>query len=151
MFTTGTVTFNQSAFIARYPEFTNVSGSLLQLFFNEACLILVNNECSRVQSVSNRAILLNMLTAHIGALNCTRDPNGNYLGGAGGNGLVGKITNATEGSVSVATSLSSTGTSQQAWYAQTQYGVTYWAAMAKYRTMRYARPVIHTNGGYCGF
>ena len=51
-------------------------------------------------------------------------------------GLVGRISSASVGSVSVSTE--NAGATQSAsWYQQTQYGSTYWAMTASFRTMRY--------------
>jgi hypothetical protein len=86
-----------------------------------------------------RAALLNMLVAHLAQLNL---PAGGGDGSAGGTNaaapspLVGRITNATEGSVSVQTQMDLPLGSAQ-WFNQTPYGAQFWAATAAYRTMRY--------------
>ena len=55
---------------------------------------------------------------------------------AGPSPLVGRITSATEGSVSVSTQFDVPPGSAQ-WFAQTLYGAEFWTATAAYRTMRY--------------
>lgn len=125
------VTFDYSGWIARYPEFSAVIQATAQLYFNEATLYLDNTSASVVADASPggaRATLLNMLTAHIAALNM-----------AGSSPLVGRINSATEGSVSVGTDYAVPGTA--AWFAQTKYGAAYWQAVLPYRTMRYYAPV----------
>lgn len=120
-----TTTFNISLFRARYPEFSCVSDDLLGAYFTEATIYLDPTDGSIVQDTAQRAILLNMLTAHVAALS---DSNRQ---------LVGRIGTASEGSVSVSTDMGPV-TNSQAWYAQTRYGASYWSATARYRTFRYS-------------
>lgn len=124
------VVFDPVAFSARYPEFCSVTSAVLTLYFNEATIYLDNTDCSIVQDVARRAVLLNMLTAHIAAM------NGSGVNGAGASGLVGRISSATEGSVSVSTDFGIV-SNREAWYAQTKYGAQFWAATAPYRSFRY--------------
>lgn len=127
------VVFDPVAFKARYPEFNAVSDVLLGLYFTEATLYLDNTDCSRVSDVNQRALLLNMLTAHIAAL------NGSGVNGSGASGMVGRVNSATEGSVSVSSEYVVANNGTMAWYLQTPYGAQYWAATGRYRTMQYVR------------
>ena len=98
-------------------------------YFNEAGLYCDNTACSLITDEAKRLLLLNMLTAHIAAIN-------SGIGGQPASPLVGRINSATEGSVSVQTeNIYPPGTVQ--WYQSTKYGAAYWAATAQYRTMRY--------------
>lgn len=130
------VVFDPFAFKQRYPEFNGVLNTTLQAYFNEATLYLSNKDTSPVQDVTRRTMLLNMLTAHIG-----------YLGGAltadGEPRPVGRVSQATEGSVSASFEYGTPGT--QEWFTQSQYGAAYWQATSSLRGFRYrARPVwIH--------
>lgn len=123
----GPVTFNFAVWVQRYPEFQGVDEWLAQAYFDEAGLYCAN-------SIQNPALpilstLLNMLTAHIAWLNATRN-------GEPASSLVGRISDATEGSVSVSVQNDyDPGTPQ--WYQQTKYGAAFWAATAPYRTARY--------------
>lgn len=74
-------------------------------------------------------MLLNMATAHIAALNSP-------LNGQASSPLVGRITNASEGSVSVQTQFDVPPGSAQ-WWAQTKYGAAFYAATAQFRVMQY--------------
>lgn len=123
------VTFDNAAFVARYPQLATVTSDSLGACFAEAGLYLNNTDASIVSDVVERGLLLNMLTAHIATLNAAI---------AAGGGLVGRVTSATEGSVTVTVDYGAV-TNSQAWYAQTPYGANYWAATAKYRAMRYVR------------
>lgn len=131
----GTVAFDVAAFRARYPEFAASSDAFLTACFGEAGLYLTNGDGSPVQSLTRRALLLNMLTAHIAALS----------GGGTGSGAapVGRVSSATEGSVSIATEFAAPGSA--AWFAQTQYGIAYWQATLRWRSFRYiARATVPT-------
>lgn len=124
------VVFDPSAFLVRYPEFSTVNPVLLGDYFTEATLYLDKTDSSRVQDVNQRALLLNMLVAHIAALN------------SGANGqspspLVGRVSSATEGSVNVSTEFAAATNGTQAWFYQTRYGASYWALTGRYRTAVY--------------
>lgn len=123
------VIFNATTFKARYPEFSTISDTILQMYFDEATLYLNNTERSLVQDIAIRALLLNMIVAHIAALN-------SGVSGQSPSGIVGRINSATEGSVSVGADYGLV-TASQAWYVQTKYGAEYWAATTRYRRMRY--------------
>lgn len=127
------VAFDYNAWITRFPEFASVPADLAQLYFGEASILLDNTDCSPVQDPNIRAVLLNLLTAHIAKLNAPID---GQAGGANG-GMVGRINSATEGSVSVGAEGSPIGTGDEMYYMQTQYGAMYWALTARYRTWRY--------------
>lgn len=133
--TTGVVTFDAARFIVRFPQFAaynaaNPAG--LQMFFDEATLILNNTATSRVQDVTQRAMLLNLLTAHIATL-------GGVLTVAGPGstaGQVGRVSSGAEGSVSVSLDMGAVyGT--KAYFMQTQWGAQYWQMTSQWRTMRY--------------
>lgn len=128
--TTGIVTFDPAAFKVRYPEFTTVSDPLLQAYFDEVTLAYLDNtEASRVQQVEQRSVLLNMLVAHVAALNAV-------VNGQAPSPLVGRVNTATEGSVSVGTDMG-TVPFTAAWFQQTRYGSSFWQASAQFRTMQY--------------
>jgi hypothetical protein len=126
----GIVTFNYQVWAARYPMLaTSVTQPAAQSFFDEATLYLDNSPGSLVRDVGKRAVLLGMLTAHIATLNAP-------INGQEPSGLVGRITNASQGSVSVAVQNDyPPGTVQ--WYQQTAFGAAFYAATATYRTARY--------------
>ena len=125
----GTVVFSYSDWSTRYPSLaSSVSSDLANLYFAEATLYLDNTDCSIVSDVSQRAILLNMLVAHIAVLNIAlTDPSQAKL--------VGHIVSAAQGTVNV--SLAPLSGNLPDWYAQTAYGLSFWQATARYRTMRY--------------
>lgn len=132
--------FNYSAWVARYPEFAAVTEFLASVYFTEATAYHNNTPLGVVTDPNVQAALLNMLTAHIAA---------RYVTPAGGaqpaSGLVGRISNASEGSVSVGTeNLYAAGTVQ--WFQQTKYGSDYWNMSKPYRTARYRQRYTTTGG-----
>ncbi|NKI68956.1 DUF4054 domain-containing protein [Collimonas pratensis] len=143
----GVVAFDYTAWSVRYPELaSSVAQPLAQQYFNEAQLYCDNTPCSPIRDASvggQRSMLLNMLTAHIAALNAP-------IGGQPSSSLVGRISNATEGSVSVATQMDLPAGSPQ-WFAQSKYGIAFWQATSQYRTMHYVPgpvPVINPYGRF---
>jgi hypothetical protein len=116
--------FNYAAWAARYPEFAGVQQATAEAYFAEACLYLDNSDGSPVDDVARRLVLLNMVTAHIAALS-----------GAGGRdgGQVGRVSSASEGSVSVSLDAGALPGSA-AWYQQTQYGAGFWQATKSLRS-----------------
>lgn len=126
-----TVVFDYAAFILRYPEFSTVTEEVLQLYFAEAGLYCNNSDFSRVVDLAKRALFLNMLTAHIAAM------NGSGVSGQGASPLVGRVSQAAEGSVNVQAAYSDAVPGSMAWFVQTKYGAAYWQASAQFRTMQY--------------
>ncbi|MHB8283956.1 MAG: DUF4054 domain-containing protein [Caulobacteraceae bacterium] len=117
--------FSYSAWSLRFPELAaTVSEPLADQYFLEAGLLCDNTDQSPVVDIPTRLVLLNLLVAHIAALN-----------GPGSSPLVGRISNATEGSVSVGTAY--TASDGAAYFTQTKYGAQFWQLTAPYRTMHY--------------
>ena len=125
----GVVVFDPVAFRTRYPEFSTLTDGMLTAYFNEATLYLNNSESSLVTDVTQRSVLLNMIVAHLAALN-------SGINGQAPSQLVGRITQASEGSVSVSSDIGPV-SNTAAWWMQTKYGASYWSATSPYRTMRY--------------
>jgi hypothetical protein len=138
---TGSVVFDYTAWIARYPELASAAPQA-SMFFAEACLYVDNGPCSRIRDIGTRAMILNMVTAHIA-----------YLNGPEASPVVGRIASAGEGSVNMSADLAGIPGSA-AWFAQTKYGLAAWQAMAAFRTMRYISAPrtggypYHSGGGY---
>lgn len=123
--------FDYATWSARYPDLVaQVPQSLAELYFAEAELYLCNTECSPVQNVAQRTLYLYMLVAHIAYLNLPAGCGGN------GAGMVGRVSNATQGSVSIGTDMGNQPGSAQ-WFMQTQYGAAFWQATLWLRTARY--------------
>lgn len=123
------VTFDLAAFRARYPEFVSVADLTITAYFGEAQLYLDNTDASIVADVTRRAVLLNMLTAHIAVLN-------SGVNGEAPSALVGRVNQASEGSVSVSADMGPV-TGSSAWFMQTKYGAAFWQASLPYRSFQY--------------
>lgn len=135
------VVFNYANWIVLYPEFaTTVTEPRGQEFFYQAQQFCTNTDCAIIPYDVTctppkyaRAIILNAITAHIAQLFA-----GSVVGGVPipPQALVGRISDASEGSVNVSADM---GTQPQsaAWWNQTKYGAMAYAMMARYRTARY--------------
>ena len=131
------ITFDYSAWVGIYPEFSSVPQAQVINYFDLATQFC-SNRLGPVQTTVELTRLLYLLTAHITALFGTQtDPNG----------LVGRINSATEGSVTVQTENEYPPGSAQ-WYQQTKYGAMYWAMTVKFRTMRYRVPFRPKLGSF---
>ena len=142
--TTGVVDFDYALWAARYPDLAgSVGAPLAGAYWSEAGLYCDNTACSQVADATpggRRAMLLGMVTAHIAKLNAT-------INGQVASDLVGRISSATEGSVTVAAQADYPPGSAQ-WFNSTRYGAAFWAATAANRTMRYVPgPVRSMNPG----
>jgi len=128
--------FDWTAFSARYPGFAYIGATLAGLYWNEATLYLANDGSGPVEDVARQGMFLNMMTAHIAMLNSGEQ-------GQGASPLVGRISSASEGSVSVSVENQyPPGTVQ--WYQQTKYGAAFWAATSPYRRFAFiSAPIRH--------
>lgn len=122
----GVVVFNPVEFRLLYPSIVATDGQLA-MYFAMAETFLDNTECSIVKDLDARKRLLYLLVAHIGLLNTMAQ---------GGNPVVGRISNATEGTVSVGLDYGTMGNNER-WYLQTPWGAMYWQLTKKYRSMVY--------------
>jgi hypothetical protein len=125
----GLVQFSATEFLALYPQFT-AQEAFLQNNFNLATAQLSNTASSRVQDANFRLSLLYLLTAHI-----TKLLNGEATEPA--TGLVGRVSDASEGSVSATAEWDAKSGPSQPYYLQTVYGTMYWQNTAQYRTAKY--------------
>ena len=156
--TTPPVTFSFSTWVAQFPEFTNCDPTAAQSWFNRASILCANDTCNPAYGLDGTGAMLGtllyLLTSHIAWLNAPRDANGNPAAtGQPASPIVGRIDQATEGSVSVHADMgeANAGSPSQAWYMQTKYGSEYWASTATFRTFRYsALPTIVPGPVYPG-
>lgn len=126
------VQFDFNEWIQIYPEFTQTVNAVQgQHCFNQASLYNRNDGGGPVCDRFVQTLLMNMMTAHLAFLQYGSNQTGNQA-----SPLVGRVSSANEGSVSVQTEMGfPPGTPQ--WYMQTKYGANWWAATAPYRTFRY--------------
>lgn len=126
----GVVVFNYQRWAVRYPELSgSITENQAEVYFEEAQLYCDNTACSPVTDLVQRGIFLGMITAHIAMLNAP-------INGQPASPLVGRISQATEGSVSVSAEADyPPGTAQ--WFMTTKYGAAFWTASQQFRTAFY--------------
>ena len=127
---------------AGVPPDINTTAGILAQNFQLATLQLNNSYGSIVQDAPTRAYLLNLLVAHLTQLIYGID-------GQAPTGVVGRISSANQGSVSVQTEFQ-TQSEAAAFYVQTQFGAIYWQSTAIYRTARYVVPSCYGSSGAWG-
>jgi hypothetical protein len=160
---TPVVTFDYATFIALYPQFTNVNSTQLGGFFDQATILCANNirnpaigGMGPTWGAKTLTTLLYLLTAHIAWMQAPKDSQGNPTSTSGlssGGSLVGRIDQATEGSVSVHADMgdANAGSPSQAWYMQTEWGATFWAMTAGMRTaVAVSQPTIVVQPPFWG-
>jgi hypothetical protein len=126
------VYFSLQMFLARYPEFTAVNAAnsaRLPALFSEAGLYCNNTDASRI-SPNQRIVLLNMLTAHISFIYGDLSADGQVR-------PVGRMSQASQGSVSASFEGVAPTVGSGAWFQQSQYGAAFWQATSLRRGFRY--------------
>jgi hypothetical protein len=116
---------------ARYPEFAGITTTTAPAYFAEAGLYLNNTGTSPVQDAPTQSLLMHMLTAHIAELYDASSQRGSQA-------LVGRIGDASEGTVKVTASMDDS--DRDAWLNQTKYGASFLRATRKYRRFSYRAP-----------
>lgn len=152
MTTSPPVTFDYPTWTAMFPEFATLTPAQGSAYFMRATgSIIANDVTNPIYGDGNLPYLIYLVTAHVAWLNCPKDGGGNPAAtGAPASQQVGRISGATEGSVSVQFDWPmGDASAQEKYLAQTKYGAEYWAATAQYRTARYcARPTIVVGGRF---
>lgn len=127
--------FDYTKWAAMFPYLAagGVTEPIAQGFFDVAGLLLANDDCSPITDTDKRLVFLNYIVAHLARL-------AGYPIAAGGtaqpDGMVGRVSSATEGTVSVSTDYGAV-RENQAWWLQTQEGATFWQLTRFLRTARY--------------
>lgn len=110
-----------------------LSFSRANILFAQATIYHRNDGTGPVCDPVVQLALLDMVVAHLAYMQYG-------LPGQPPSPIVGRISSASQGSVSVSTEFPGQPASA-AWWDQTRYGANYWAATLPYRTMRYVPPV----------
>ncbi|MFP1844449.1 DUF4054 domain-containing protein [Lonsdalea quercina] len=124
------VALDSEKFRAMFPEFSNVTDPALPFLFDQSADYLDNTHFSLVVDAVKRERLLYMLMAHLAYVKYG-DNRGN-----GGTGLVGRVSSASEGSVSVSLDVGAVAF-RYSWYTQSPYGMDFWQATKVYRMAQY--------------
>jgi hypothetical protein len=139
------VTFDYGLWSAAYPELAcSITEPQTEQYVLMVPPFLDITGCGEITDPTQATFLLNLLVAHIAAL----------FGSINGNPssqLTGRISTASEGSVSVSTEMKIG--EAGAWFSQTKYGLMFWAATARYRLARYipSRRAMRYNSAFGGF
>ena len=131
----GVVTFNFPDWISQYPEFSSVTTGQAQSYFNRATLMVDNTPSSPIADLFQRTVLLNMATAHFAFLFAPLNGQAPRA-----SSVVGRLSSASEGSVSAQFGYSTAATDTEAFWNQSEYGAAFWAATLRYRTAVYIPP-----------
>lgn len=124
-----TVQFNYASWSAAFPEFSNVAeATIIGPVLSIASQYCRNDGGSPIENVETLTQALNLMVAHVAQLmyGSTIQPI---------SPLVGHITDASEGSVSVSVEFPTT--PENAWFTQTRYGAMYWQMILPFRLGRY--------------
>lgn len=122
----GVVVFDPVEFRALYPAI-QATNDQLDMYFDMAETFLDNTKCSVVKDLGARKRLLYLLVAHIATLTGQAEQ---------GNNVVGRVSSATEGTVSISLDYGTMGNNER-WYLQTPWGAMYWQLTKKYRSAVY--------------
>nr|WP_239029815.1 DUF4054 domain-containing protein [Novacetimonas pomaceti] len=123
----GGVAFDYAAWAQRFPALAaQADAPAAAAYFSEATLLL-SPRARSPRDAARRGMLLNLLVAHIAQLDQQV---------AQGNALVGRISDATQGSITVRAQMAGEGASA-AWFNQTPYGAQFWAMSRRMRLARY--------------
>lgn len=121
--------FDYGEWVVRAPALTQVPESAVIGILPIADAYWRNDGTSPATTPELQKTIYYLIIAHLVQLM--------YGTGATSNpsGIVGRITSASEGSVSVSSEWPTN--PSNAWYLQTTYGAAFWQLTAAYRTMRY--------------
>lgn len=121
-------TFVYANWIAQYPEFGSVAQGQAQSFFNRALQLVPWNRFPPQDPLS-LTVVMNAATAHFAYLFASISGQAPRASGA-----VGRLAQATEGSVSAQFAYADAATDSQAFWNQSEYGAFVWVATLPYRT-----------------
>lgn len=122
--TDNVVVFDPTKFRGLYPQFSSFTDAQLQNFFLQAEMIFNNTDKSFIKDLARREMLLFLIVAHLAQIQTNINA---------GNSMVGRISSASEGSVSVSVDYGTVSNNEK-WWVQTPYGAQYWQFIAQYKT-----------------
>ena len=130
------VQFSFANWAAAFPQFVTSAPNFIALTETQVVNVILpiaqqycrNDGGGPVNDAALQAQLLNLMVAHVAQL---------LFGSALQplSPLVGRVSDASEGSVAVAVDFPTT--ASNAWFAQTQYGAAYWQMLLPFRLGRY--------------
>ena len=155
--TTPAILFDYAGWSAAFPAFANISPSDAQSYYDTAAMYCANSTtnpafCTQVAQGSTSVPLLQrllwLLTCHLAWLGAFRDANGNpsSTGTVPAPPLVGRVSSASEGSVSISSELETNGYPIPAFFTQTPWGLQFYQATAQFRTAIYVANPVRVYG-----
>ncbi|WP_023640368.1 DUF4054 domain-containing protein [Dickeya zeae] len=123
----GVVVLDPTEWKSKNPQYSALTDPQVEDLFFAAQMYLENTTLSVVSDEAKRKYLLYLLTAHLAYLFYV-DANGN----GGVTGMVGRLSSASEGSVSVGSAMSNVPFNAE-FFLQSPYGFTFWQATKIYR------------------
>ncbi len=143
------IQFVYADWVAAFPSFGEIIESDAQMYFDGASTLCANDTCSPafpVQvSMNNSQVpllkrLLWLLTCHLAYLGAFRNASGipSSSGTIPPVPVIGRVSSASEGSVSITSEFDTNGYPVPAFFQQTPWGLQYWQALAPTRTMQYS-------------
>lgn len=133
--------FDYAQFSSLFPELIGTGGvtePIATALFLPAGYLLDNTDCSPVQDVAARLVYLDYVVAHLASL--AGYPLAPGATGPTPSGVIGRISSATEGSVSVSSQWGAAMSDSEAFWLQSQYGAIFWNMTRWLRTARYIAP-----------
>lgn len=131
------VTFDPAAFQAAFPEFAALSAGQVTAYYTMGLTFQKNDGTGPVNDANTQLTGLQLLTAHVATLFAQSQGDPNPGSPKDANTPVGRVSEASQGSVRVRTELPANMAAASAWFAQTKYGLMWWQMMAQYRTARF--------------
>jgi hypothetical protein len=133
--TQGNVTIDYNTWVATYPALAGIGPTT----FANTYLPLASLWFDTIgwpSGLTQAPTLLGLLTAHVAYLFSMRDAQGrpSDSGIIPPPPIVGRISSASQGSVSVQAEFDANQNPSASWYLQTPYGAAYWSATAQFRT-----------------
>lgn len=133
----GPITFVYASWVELFPELSGVAEPQAQFYFGLAENYVRNDGTSPINDPVLLTNVLYLTTAHVARLMSQQTNGVPTTGGAEPpSPLVGRISNAAEGSVNVATDMGAQ-PAAAAWWEQTTYGFMAWQLLKPFRNMRY--------------
>lgn len=126
--------FDKAAWRGQYPRFATIPDDQLNGFIQQSYIYFAEchdacnnrNNCNECRGQKQQIRFL--LVAHIAELESRN---------AGGGGMIGAITNASEGSVSIGSTVVGDASNIPPFFAQTSYGIAFWQATVSLRSAFY--------------
>jgi hypothetical protein len=151
------VTFTPNDYVAwqaQFPELGYIGYETAYEWYVTSDLFLRNDGTAPISTYARQQKAMFFLMAHLIALFGPQPGTGLPNGATASNptgGMVGRVSTASEGSVSVSSEYAAANNENAAWYAQTRYGAAYWQLINIWRRFRYMPGPVRFGYGWWGW